>query len=243
MRLLLPKPRHDWPRWREGLTGLVDPLWVDPWHFEPFEETPRQRAIWLDLDLYQGVICVSAVAARCLVAALDRYWPMPPVRLHWLCNGPGTASVLAAADLPVRYPQAGNTAEAVLAMPELSDIAGQKWLLVKGEGGRDVFARTLSERGAGVTEAPVYRRSVRAEALDRMVEYSHGADAMLVSSLTLGEALLSSRGDHWRAWPGLWLLSSRRLGDWARERGLIRVEVTEGAALEAVRHALRRIKP
>ncbi|GGX44623.1 uroporphyrinogen-III synthase [Saccharospirillum salsuginis] len=239
MRLLLPKPAKDWARWRAGLADLdTTPICIDPWHFEWQWETPEQRTVWLNLDEFQGVICVSARAAEGLVAALDRYWPMPPIGIHWLCNGSGTAAPLTEAGLRVHFPERDNTAEAVLQLPETQAVAEQKWLVVKGEGGRDTFARTLSDRGAEVTELRLYRRSVKAEALSELVQRSKDAEAILVSSQTLAAALMHENPQHWRSWPGQWWLTSPRLLDWAVAEGIPHCRGTRGAALEQVRQAL-----
>lgn len=244
MRLLLPKPRRDWPRWRQALddTGVELDL-VDPWRFEVFDESPQRRSLWLNLDLFQGVVCVSTVAAQVLADALDRYWPMPPAGVVWACNGPGTAERLICAGLEPRYPEHANTAEAVLTLPELNDLDGQKWLVVKGEGGRDFFTEVLTERGAEVTEADVYRRSLEPRELAHLVRRSDHADAVLVSSLTLADGLVEDNPTHWRRWPGLWLLSSERIARWARAHRLQRWCLTGGAAPAAVRETLLRIRP
>ena len=65
MRLLLPKPETDWSRWRDGLSGLdIELTLVDPWRLTRLEETPAQRSLWLELDLFAGVICVSRRAVQ-----------------------------------------------------------------------------------------------------------------------------------------------------------------------------------
>ncbi|PTY38212.1 hypothetical protein BGP77_17365 [Saccharospirillum sp. MSK14-1] len=238
MRLLLPKPETDWSRWRDGLAGLdIDLHLVDPWRLTTLEETPAQRSLWLELDQFSGVICVSRRAAEALTDALDRYWPMPPVRLHWLCNGPATASVLAQAHLSAEFPVTANTAEAVLTLPSTREVAGQKWLVVKGEGGRSVFAQTLQSRGADVTEMTVYRRALNLDVIEQLSAQRDQADAMLVSSLTLAEGLLAHDAD-WRSWRGRWLFSSARLLAWAQAQG-IDGEDTGGAALDVVARYLQ----
>lgn len=239
MRLLLPKPRRDWERWQAGLeaTGIQLEL-VDPWQFEWLPETPWQRTQWLNLDEYQGVVCVSARAAEGLVHALDRYWPMPPVRVSWLCNGSGTAQLLQEAELKAGFPERDNTAEAVLQMPETLDVTDQKWMVIKGEGGRDTFAQTLSQRGAAVTEMVLYRRALDPQAMESLHQRSKETDVLLVSSQTLAEGLWRHAPAHWHQWPGEWLVSSDRLLAWAQHQGVPHCRSTNGAALENVRRTL-----
>lgn len=73
--------------------------------------------------------------------------------------GRGTARALAAAGrAPDLVPSERYESEALLAMPELADMRGQRVLVVRGEGGRALFGETLAARGAEVDYAEVYRR-------------------------------------------------------------------------------------
>jgi uroporphyrinogen-III synthase len=97
--------------------------------------------------------------------AVDRALPLIrersgfPSRLEIAAIGQATARALAghgiAADL---RPEAGFTSEALLALPRLRQVAGQAIVIVRGEGGRELLAETLTERGARVDHAEVYRR-------------------------------------------------------------------------------------
>lgn len=55
-------------------------------------------------------------------------------------------------------PSEGADSEALLALPELGAVRGQRILIVRGEGGRTLLADTLAARGAQVDHAVVYRR-------------------------------------------------------------------------------------
>ena len=59
---------------------------------------------------------------------------------------------------PVVVPQSGADSEAVLAAPELQDVAGKRVLIVRGDDGRPVLGDALSARGAQVEYAECYRR-------------------------------------------------------------------------------------
>jgi uroporphyrinogen-III synthase len=49
--------------------------------------------------------------------------------------------------------------EALLALPELQQVSGQKISIIRGEGGRELLKDALSQRGAEVAYVDVYRRS------------------------------------------------------------------------------------
>lgn len=73
--------------------------------------------------------------------------------------GRGTALALGAAGrAPDLVPGERFESEALLAMPELADMRGRRVLIVRGEGGRALFAETMTARGAEVRFAEVYRR-------------------------------------------------------------------------------------
>jgi len=235
LNILLPKAHSEQRRWQQlALENEVTLTMVDPWLIETLPEQPQTKSIWLNLDQYQGVICVSPTAAKVLIDALDCYWPMPPVGVHWLCNGPRTASVLKAAGLNVRYPTEGNTAEDVLELPETKVTASDKWLIVKGEGGRVTYLETLKARGANAIELEVYRRSMNSSVMADMPALASQCQALWLSSEYLGSQLLQNNSDFWLAWVGQWWLSSDRLQIWATKQGITNTIVGLGATPEAL---------
>lgn len=234
LRILLPKARSEQRRWRQTMDSQeVDVTFIDPWHLERVEETPVTRTIWLNLDRYDGVICISPTAALVLIDALDHYWPMPPINVHWMCNGPRTAEVLENAGLKSVFPTIGHTAEDVLALPPLNKVAGQRWLVVKGEGGRSTYRDELTAAGARVDTIDVYRRSVDYDVLNTMAMIAENCDAIWMSSEYLGQQLIDQRVDFWRQWKGQWWVSSDRLARWARTNELKTVKVADGATADA----------
>jgi len=75
--------------------------------------------------------------------------------------GKATAEALTAAGrAPDLVPEARYDSESLLALPELQNISGLKAVIVRGEGGRPVLGDTLRVRGAEVTHAEVYVRTL-----------------------------------------------------------------------------------
>ncbi|WP_111657471.1 uroporphyrinogen-III synthase [Isoalcanivorax indicus] len=132
-------------------------------HVPALAITPRPldgaaQRLLLDVDQYHAVFFVSPNAARLGCAALADVWPQWPVGVHWLAVGEATAAVLNEAGLPAEAPSAGFNSEAVLALPCLQSLADRKIMILRGDGGRELFADTLRQRGAQVMTLPLYRR-------------------------------------------------------------------------------------
>lgn len=75
--------------------------------------------------------------------------------------GPATARAVeqSGRQVDIRSP-GGFNSEQLLATPELQDVAGKVVRIIRGNGGRELLASTLRERGAVVEYLEVYRRVV-----------------------------------------------------------------------------------
>ena len=75
--------------------------------------------------------------------------------------GRATAKAMQRAGMPIDLvPEQGYNSEALLAMPELEQINGHKCLIIRGQGGRELLAETLRQRGATVRYLEVYKRVI-----------------------------------------------------------------------------------
>jgi Uroporphyrinogen-III synthase len=83
-----------------------------------------------------------------------------PAGLSVVAVGAGTALALRAHGVSrVLLPRERYDSEGMLALPELTDVAGKKVLIVRGVGGREFLGQTLAARGAQVDYAECYERA------------------------------------------------------------------------------------
>jgi uroporphyrinogen-III synthase len=119
-----------------------------------------------DLSAANAIIFVSANAAEHGVTAIDRRGGFPRGAAIFAI-GSATATRLQDYGLVnIQSPAHGNDSEALLALPQLQNVQGQKIVIVRGiseSGGRTHLKQTLRTRGASVSMLECYvRRSILA---------------------------------------------------------------------------------
>jgi uroporphyrinogen-III synthase len=120
----------------------------------PRPDRAAVRAAIGPADRYDLLVFVSANAVRFGADILgDRR------DLRVAAIGQATAAALNAAGYRVSLmPEEGADSESLLALPQLADLAGQRVLIIRGTGGRELLFGAMTERGAQVHYAEVYTR-------------------------------------------------------------------------------------
>lgn len=139
------------------------------------------------------VIFISPNAAQFGMTAIGTL----PTHAQLLAVGPGTARALTAAGAPRSIVPDGQDSEALLALPQLAQVNGQRIAIVRGTGGRPHLADTLTARGADVRYVECYRRvrpATDASAL-RTRWQAGGIDAVTVASAETLSNLMAMLGD------------------------------------------------
>ncbi len=110
------------------------------------------------LEQFQHVIFVSKNAIQHGLDLIDGLLTERPTGINWYTVGDASAAALASRGVHAMTPVAEMTSEGLLALPALTEVEGDKVLIIKGEGGRRHLHDALSARGACVEELSVYHR-------------------------------------------------------------------------------------
>jgi uroporphyrinogen-III synthase len=143
LNVLVTRPIHQ----SENLAKLIREQGGNPILFPVIEIKPLQID-FLDYNFneFDLAIFISANAVKYSI----------PVNIESFAVGKATANCLKTA----KFPAPPFNTEALLEMPEMQEsaISGKKIAVFRGEGGRELLAKTLRQRGASVTYFNVYKR-------------------------------------------------------------------------------------
>lgn len=239
-RLVVTRPAGQEQALTDGLTQLGHDVTTLPLMRITPQDTHTQalRQCLLDLDCYHKVISISANASRLGLDAVDTFWPQCPIGLDWFAVGPGSAEALRQFGLDVTIPEQRFDSEGLLALPQLQQVAGEKILIWRGIGGREVLAQTLRERGASVDYAELYQREEQ-QYTPQVWQQTLAADTWLV--LSSGQALQiieQQVPDLPQRIAGL-ILPSQRIADQIRNKNYHQVLVPASARDDDVLSCIR----
>lgn len=207
----------------------------------------------LNLDNYAKIFVLSPSAAQIFIEEAENYWPQWPLGIQWFTVGKGSHDFLAQAGIQANYPPpaTGDTSEALLQLALLNWVEGEKILLVKGEGGREVLFNELTRRGGQVENLKLYQRQpakLTAEEVSQLLNPNY-----LASLITSGEALdifyrhsqafFAANPKEHKAFLAntCLLLPSQRLVEHALSLGFTQAINTNGAGAEALIASLNQL--
>ena len=162
-RVLVTRPKHS----NQGLCDCLEQngfeaLTLPCLDILPIELDASNRQKIHDLDRYDWVIVVSKNAAEIGVGHFEDFWPQWPIRQWWMGIGAVTHDWLRARHLPVTGHVPPGSSEQLMEVLSQIDWRDQRVLIVRGEGGREWLADTLTVAGARVDYFECYRRGCAA---------------------------------------------------------------------------------
>lgn len=172
MGVLVTRPAHQ----ADNLCALIERNGGTPIRFplikiQPNPLSPGLEQIVSQLKATDIIIFVSANAVTCGLAQLAPNQQLP-AHLKFGVIGKSTALKLESMGIhPDIVPDVGANSEVLLEHPELKKVSGKNIIIFRGEGGRELLAKTLKKRGANVTYAEVYRREKPELDSDQLQQY------------------------------------------------------------------------
>lgn len=157
--IVVTRPAHQ----AQALAAKIEAAGGQAWIFpaleilDPADAGPLLAA--LDrLDRYDLAIFISPNAVqRVMDRMAGRRWP---AHLRIAAIGAGGVHALAAHGIDgVIAPERAFDSEHLLDMPELRAVSGQRVLIFRGDGGRELLGDRLAARGAQVDAVACYRRA------------------------------------------------------------------------------------
>lgn len=144
--------------------------------------------------------------------------------------GKRTAEALNSKYIPVHLlAESGFTSEDFLALSALETVNKQNFLIIRGEGGRELLAETLRQRGAQVDYTDVYRRICPDDSTAEKLALQYQQQQIDIIALTSSESLhnllaLTSNtkinNTKWLKQTAL-LVGSQRIAEDARQAGFM----------------------
>lgn len=182
------------------------------------------------------------VSQQAVTAAFNKlplaHWPQ---QSDYIAVGKGTQKALEQIGIKeVLIPDREETSEGLLALPELTEVSNKKILIVRGESGRELLKTALTERGAQVEYAQVYKRVWHTFTKEQVASWQQLAlnTAVITSkeSLEHWAETLGSSAEYWQQ--TLLIVASERIANRAKALGFKRVIDAKGASDKAIVSAL-----
>jgi uroporphyrinogen-III synthase len=199
----------------------------------------RKLAVLENVDW--AIFISSNAVQQALPRLLERLGAVPG-HLRCAAVGPTTAAALARFGIDnVLVPTSGFDSEALLALPELQQVAGQRFMIFRGVGGREKLAETLKVCGAVIDHAECYRRvnPQRDAGVLHALWQNKALHAIVVTSSEAMRHLLQLTDDGKATWlrDVTLCVSHARIAELPRQLGL-RVAVAEKPTDDAVLQCL-----
>lgn len=200
-------------------------------------DLPHLGEMLQEADLVIAVSMHAVHFAHYFLLQTGQTWP----HIDYFAVGQASADAFAEAGIQALCP-ADPRSEGLLALPALQGVSGRRVLILRGNDGRDLIARTLASRGALVHYCATYERhypDLDGDALTRHWQAA-GLDSLLITSGELLQRLLALVPGPQHPWlyDRLLVVPSPRVAEMAEGAGFTRIVIAQGASNQALVAAL-----
>ncbi|MFQ5546533.1 MAG: uroporphyrinogen-III synthase [Acidiferrobacterales bacterium] len=159
LRVLVTRPSHQ----AEHLANLIEAQGGQAVRVPTIEILPPNDPAALAtcvnrLHEFNMAIFISANAVHKGMELITACHGSFPDNVAVACVGLSSARELQRFAIPAIVPTTRFDTEGLLALPELQQVKNKAIVIFRGEGGRELLGRTLTERGAYIEYAECYRR-------------------------------------------------------------------------------------
>ncbi|MGL6456531.1 uroporphyrinogen-III synthase [Aeromonas caviae] len=200
-------------------------------------DLPHLGDMLQEADLVIAVSMHAVHFAHHFLLQTGQTWP----HIDYFAVGQASADAFTEAGIQALCP-ADPRSEGLLALPALQGVSGRRVLILRGNDGRDLIARTLASRGALVHYCATYERhypDLDGDALTRHWQAA-GLDSLLITSGELLQRLLALVPGPQHPWlyDRLLVVPSPRVAEMAEGAGFTRIVIAQGASNQALVAAL-----
>ncbi|WP_323898255.1 uroporphyrinogen-III synthase [Aeromonas caviae] len=200
-------------------------------------DLPHLGDMLREADLVIAVSMHAVHFAHYFLLQTGQTWP----HIDYFAVGQASADAFAEVGIQALCP-ADPRSEGLLALPALQGVSGRRVLILRGNDGRDLIARTLASRGALVHYCATYERhypNLDGDALTRHWQAA-GLDSLLITSGELLQRLLALVPGPQHPWlyDRLLVVPSPRVAEMAEGAGFTRIVIAQGASNQALVAAL-----
>lgn len=200
-------------------------------------DLPHLGDMLREADLVIAVSMHAVHFAHYFLLQTGQTWP----HIDYFAVGQASADAFAEAGIQALCP-ADPRSEGLLALSALQGVSGRRVLILRGNDGRDLIARTLASRGALVHYCATYERhypDLDGDALTRHWQAA-GLDSLLITSGELLQRLLALVPGPQHPWlyDRLLVVPSPRVAEMAEGAGFTRIVIAQGASNQALVAAL-----
>lgn len=244
--MLVTRPRDQ----AEPLCRLIEAAGGTAIRFPALEIAPPKDVEALNhlidrLDDFHMAIFISPSAVNKAMNLVCARRGALPAHLAVACVGRGSARELRHFGIEnALAPKGRFDSASLLELPELRTVQDKRVVIFRGDGGRELLARTLAERGAQVEYAECYRRVKPAADVGALLRaWARGEiDIVTVTSVDALHNLydmVGKLGQQWLVKTPV-VVVSERLSETCRELGfkhpaIVAAQASDEAILEAVR--------
>ncbi|MGL6482046.1 uroporphyrinogen-III synthase [Aeromonas caviae] len=200
-------------------------------------DLPHLGDMLREADLVIAVSMHAVHFAHYFLLQTGQTWP----HIDYFAVGQASADAFAEVGIQALCP-ADPRSEGLLALPALQGVSGRRVLILRGNDGRDLIARTLASRGALVHYCATYERhypDLDGDALTRHWQAA-GLDSLLITSGELLQRLLALVPGPQHPWlyDRLLVVPSPRVAEMAEGAGFTRIVIAQGASNQTLVAAL-----